>query len=221
MDIFKHDVYRGPNIGVYAAVCDRHVFLPRGFAAQKVKRISGDLGVGSILTSISNTRVIGVMMVANNTAILVPSTVTDAEVKHLSESTDLNVAILDSKYTALGNLVCANDRGAIVSPEVPRADVAAIGDALGVETVQTRIAGYHQAGAVIVANSSGGVVHPEASEDEVALVADVLKVHVELATVNTGVPIVSSGLLINNNAVIAGTLTSGPEIMMLTRAFLN
>lgn len=221
MDIFKHDVYRGSNIGVYAATCDSHVFLPRGYAAQKVKQISEYLKVKAVLTSVSGTRVLGVMMVANNTVILVPATITDSEIVWLTESTDLEVRVLESKYTALGNLVCANDRGAIVSPEVPRADVAAIGDALGVETVQTRIAGYHQTGATVVANSHGCVMHPESSDEEVALVSDVLKVHVEVASINGGVPIVSSGLLVNNNSIVTGTLTSGPEIMMLTRAFLN
>lgn len=161
------------------------------------------------------------MMVANNKTILLPATTMDTEIKHLSESTDLEIVILDSKYTALGNLICANDHGAVVSPEIPLKDLGAIGDALGVETVQTRIAGYHQTGAMIVANSNGCVITSEASDEEVKLVADVLKVRAELATVNSGVPFLSSGLLINNNAVVTGTFTSGPEIMMLTRAFLN
>ena len=221
MDIFKHDMYRGSNIGIYAAVCDRYVFVPRGFARQKAERISASLGSDAVFASVSNTRVLGVMMVANSSAILLPATATGAESAHLSESTGLEVATLESRYTALGNLVCANDRGAIVSPEVPRADAKSIGDALGVEAVQSRIAGYHQAGAMAVANSTGCVVHPEASDAELALVSDILKVRAELASVNGGVPFVSSGLLVNNHAVVAGTLTSGPEIMMLTRAFLN
>ena len=221
MDIFKHDIYRGSNIGIYAATCDKHVFLPRGFATQKVKKIAEHLKVEPILTSVSNTRVLGIMMVANNTTILVPATTMNAEFEHLSKLTDLDIKILESKYTALGNLICANDRGAIVSPEVPRSDVKAIGDALGVETVQTRIAGYHQVGAMVVTNSNGCVIHPEASDKEVALVSDVLKVHTELASINGGIPFLSSGLLINNNAIVTGTRTSGPEIMMLTRAFLN
>ncbi|NCF22172.1 MAG: translation initiation factor 6, partial [Nitrosopumilaceae archaeon] len=29
------------------------------------------------------------------------------------------------------------------------------------------------------------------------------------------------GILANNHGVVVGTLTTGPEIMMLTRAFLN
>jgi len=220
MDIFKHDMYRGPNIGIYAAACDECVFLPRGFARAKAERISGLLGARPVLASVAGTRVLGTMMVAAGRTALLPATAMAPEAE-LIEAAGMEVAVIGSRYTALGNLVCANARGAIVSPEVPRADAAAIGEALGVEAVQTRIAGYHQVGAMLAANSSGGVIHPEASDEEVSLVSGVLHARIELATVNGGVPFVSSGLLVNNRAAVAGSFTSGPEIMMLTRAFLN
>lgn len=220
MDIFKHDMYRGPNIGIYAAACDECVFLPRGFERAKAERISGRLGARPVLASVAGTRVLGTMMVAVGRTALLPATALAPEAE-LIAAAGMEVAVIESRYTALGNLVCANAHGAIVSPEVPRADAAAIGDALGVEAVQTRIAGYHQVGAMLAANSSGGVIHPEASDEEVSLVSGVLHARIELATVNGGVPFVSSGLLANNRAVMAGSFTSGPEIMMLTRAFLN
>jgi len=46
-------------------------------------------------------------------------------------------------------------------------------------------------------------------------------VRVEQTTINNGVPYVMSGILVNNHTVVVGSMTSGPEIMMLTRAFLN
>jgi len=51
--------------------------------------------------------------------------------------------------------------------------------------------------------------------------ANVLGVKLEHATINNGVPFVESGILANNKAVVVGSMTTGPEIMMLTRAFLN
>ena len=39
--------------------------------------------------------------------------------------------------------------------------------------------------------------------------------------INGGTPFVSSGMLVNNNAIVVGNLTNGPEIMMLTRAFTS
>lgn len=221
MDIFKHDIYRGPNIGIYAAACDECVFLPRGFERAKAERISGRLGARPVLASVAGTRVLGTMMVATGRTVLLPATVMAPEAELIASESGMEAAVVESRYTALGNLVCANEHGAVVSPEMPRADAAAIGDALGVEAVQSRIAGYHQVGAMLAANSSGGVIHPEASDEEVSLASSVLHARIELATVNGGVPFVSSGLLVNNRAVMAGSFTSGPEIMMLTRAFLN
>jgi translation initiation factor 6 len=87
--------------------------------------------------------------------------------------------------------------------------------------VQKRISGMNQVGAVLVANNSGAVIHPEANEEDMKMFANLLGVKIEHATINNGVPYVKSGILANNKAVVVGTLTTGPEIMMLTRAFLN
>ena len=40
MDIIKYDVYRGPNIGLYTAVNDSHVFVPNGFAKTKAQNLA-------------------------------------------------------------------------------------------------------------------------------------------------------------------------------------
>ena len=87
--------------------------------------------------------------------------------------------------------------------------------------VQKRIAGMNQTGAVMVANNTGAVIHPEANEEDMKMFANLLGVKIEHATINNGIPYVKSGILANNNGVVVGTLTTGPEIMMLTRAFLN
>ena len=52
-------------------------------------------------------------------------------------------------------------------------------------------------------------------------ISNILGVNVEPATINGGTPFVSSGMLTNNNAIVVGNLTTGPEIMMLTRVFTN
>ena len=96
-----------------------------------------------------------------------------------------------------------------------------IEDTLGVEVIQKRVAGYQQVGAMVVATSHGGIIHPETDEHDIKIISSVLGVKVEAATINGGVPFVSSGILANNNSIVVGRLTSGPEIMMLTRAFTD
>lgn len=219
MDIYKYDVYRGPNIGIYSKVNDSFVFLPSGFAHTKAKTLAGYLKVDPLFISVANTRVIGTLMVLNNNGILVPGTSSEFEVQYLRKATSLNVTVLDTKHSALGNLICANDRGGVASPKIPKEEMKTIQDALGVEVIQKKVAGYHQAGAMVCANNVGGIIHPETDEEDIKSISDVLKVKLEPATINGGIPYVSSGILANNKAVVVGNLTNGPEIMMLTRAF--
>jgi translation initiation factor 6 len=158
-------------------------------------------------------------MVVNNQGVLLPSNASPHEYEHIKKSTGLNVDVLDSKHNALGNLICANDKGAIVSPMIPKEKMKQIEDVLGVEVLQKKVAGYHQVGVMITATMHGGVIHPETDEDDIKTISNVLGVNIEPATINGGVPYVSSGILANNNCIVVGNLTTGPEIMMLTRAF--
>ncbi len=221
LDIIKYDIYRGPNIGLYTRVNDSFVFVPNGFAKTKAEKLAKYLKVDYVYASVSNTRLLGTLMVANDNGILLPKTAYDSEYEHLKKSTGMNIGVLDSKYTALGNVICANNKGAIVSPWITKENVKIIEDVLGVETFQKRIAGYNQVGAMAVANDTGTAVHPETDEDDIKKFAKVLKTNIEPSTINNGIPFVASGVLANNHSVVVGTLTTGPEIMMLTRAFLN
>jgi translation initiation factor 6 len=221
MDIIKFDVYRGPNIGVYISVNDKTILLPMGFAKTKAEKLSKYLGVDYIYTSVANTRLIGSLCVMNNKGILLPKTAFQNEYDFLKKEMDIEVGVLDSKLTALGNVICANDKGAVVSPWFSKEDCQTISDVLGVETIQKKIAGFNQTGVVMVANNSGAAIHPEADEEDMKTFSNLLGVKVEQSSINNGIPYVSSGILANNNCIVVGSLTTGPEIMMLTRAFLN
>jgi len=74
MDIFKFDVYRGPNLGVYINVNDSVVLVPMGYAKSKAEKLGKYLDVDYLYTSIANTRLIGILSVMNNKGILLPKT---------------------------------------------------------------------------------------------------------------------------------------------------
>ncbi len=221
MDIIKYDVYRGPNLGVYLAVNDSIGLVPMGFAKTKADKLEEYLNIEIHFTAIANTRLIGALSVMNNKGILLPTTAYQNEYNFLKKETDLEVGVLDTKFNALGNVICVNDKGAIVSPWLSKEDCQSISDVLGVETVQKRIAGFNQVGSVMVSNDSGAVIHPEANEEDMKMFANVLGVKIEHSSINNGIPYVSSGILANNHSIVVGSLTTGPEIMMLTRAFMN
>ena len=221
MDIIKYDVYSGPNIGVFTSVNDKFVFIPNGFAKTKAENLARYLQTEYLMTPVANTRLLGILMVLNNHGILLPKTSSPDEIANLRKCTDLNVKILDTKYNALGNLICVNDKGGVISPIIEKEFIKEIEDVLDIEVIQKKVAGFHQVGAVMEANNLGGIIHPEADEEDIKNFSNVLGVNLEPATINGGIPFVSSGMLANSNAVVVGNLTNGPEIMMLTRAFTN
>jgi len=221
VDIFKYDVYSGPNIGIFTSVNDKFIFIPNGFAQTKAENLANYLQTEYIITSVANTRLLGVLMVLNNHGILLPGTSSPDEVANLRKHTDLNVKILDTKHNALGNLICVNDKGGVISPIIEKGFIKEIEDVLDIEVIQKKVAGFHQVGAVMEANNLGGVIHPETDEEDIKNFSNVLGVNIEPATINGGIPFVSSGILANSNAVVVGNLTNGPEIMTLTRAFTN
>ena len=221
MDIIKYDIYSGPNIGIYTRVNDEFVFLPNGFADTKSEKLSEYLEVKPLEISVANSRALGILMVVNNHGILLPSTCSEGEFNHIKKNTDLNVEILDVKNNALGNMMSVNDRGGIVSPLIPNETLQTIKDVLDIEIMQFKIAGFQQVGAVMAASENGIVVHPETDDEDMKTISNLLGGNIEAATINGGIPFVSSGILANNNSVVVGTLTNGPEIMMLTRAFLH
>lgn len=214
-------MYRGPNIGIYTKANDSFVFIPNGFAETKATTLSTYLQAKPLHTSVANTRLIGTLMVVNNSGILVPNISFGHEIEYLKKETGLNVQVLDVKTTALGNMMCVNDKGGVVSPKIPKEALKTIQDTLGIEIIQKKIAGYHQVGAMAYANNHGGIIHPETDDEDIKAISDILKVKIEPATINGGIPYVASGILANNKAVVVGNLTSGPEIMMLTRAFTD
>lgn len=219
MGIFRYDLYKSPNVGIFAKSNDKLVLLPHGYAETKLKKITEILESEPLFVSIAGNRIIGPMVVLNNTGMILPSTASDDELIYLKSITGLNVAKLDSKYTAVGNLISANDNGAIVSPLFKNELNKQIGDVLGVEAHTMSVADFNQTGSIIVATNTGAAVHPKATEEEIKIISSVLKVEVEPLTINGGIPYLSSGIVWNSKSLIVGSLTTGPELIMLSRAF--
>ena len=220
MGIYKYDVYRSPNIGLFVKSNNSILSVPFGFAETKAKKLRDYLDVDKMFyASVSGTRLIGPLTVMNNNGIILPSTASEEELQLFKQESKLNVDRLNSKFTAVGNLISANDNGALVSSLIKAEIHQQIRDILGVQVDTLSIAGFVQTGAMVVATNLGAAVHPNASEEEVRMISEILKVGVEPATINGGIPYLSSGIVANSNSVVVGSLTTGPEFIMLSRAF--
>jgi len=214
------DIRGSPNIGVYTLTTDLYTMLPIEVSEAKKETIKKFLNTEIIHTSIGDSTLLGVLSRANSNGVLVPYYTHDEEIEQIKKAVDVNVVKIDCNKTALGNLVLANDRGVVVDPELTEEKGVAkqIEDALGVEVVQGTIVGLPYVGSLAVATNKGVLTHPMLREDERKLLEDVLKVPVDVGTVNRGVPFVASGLMANSFGVLAGFITTGPEIVMLSQS---
>jgi translation initiation factor 6 len=196
------------------------MILPFGVPSTKTTKLLDYLQIDEkVFGSIAGTRIIGAMMVMNSNGILVPATAFDEEIQILRQASGLRVERLKTKFTAIGNLISSNDKGAIISPLFENEVLEQVQDVLGVPTNSMTIGGYVQIGSAIVATNLGAAVHPKATDEEIKNISDILKVPVEPVTVNGGIPFLSYGMLANSKSVIVGSPTSGPELVMISRIF--
>jgi translation initiation factor 6 len=218
MGLHLIDIYRSPNIGVFLKGNERFLLVPKGLAQTKADKLCADLQVSAVPTSIGESRLLGPLVSMNSNGILVSRLAEDVEIHEIEAATGMNVSRLDSKLTAVGNLVVANDKCALASPVLDSKGLSQIKDVLGTEVERMPIGEYHQVGSFVVATNNGAAVYPGLDEKEVRRIGSLLGVDAYPTSVNSGVPYVASGLIANSRNAIAGSQTTGPELVFITRA---
>lgn len=222
MVISRLSIHGNVNIGVYIFANDQIALVPKGLDKKILDIISETLNVEPIETRVADLSIIGIMVAGNNNGIILPRIIKDnelIELKKLLSKYDLNIVVAESKYTAIGNLILANDKGAVLYPEFEKNVVEKIRDGLGVDNVeQTYIAGIPVVGSIGVVTNKGGILHPATSDNELEKLEEILKVPLMTGTVNFGVVFIRSGLVANTYGVLIGEDTTGPEIVRIQEA---
>jgi translation initiation factor 6 len=183
-----------------------------------VNKLSSYLNVRTISVSINGLRLLGPLIVMNNKGILVSGLANEDEINKIKKETGLPVERVPSRHTAIGNLVLANDYGAIISEVLPKNVIKIISDVLDIPVSVMNIDSHHQTGAMAIATNSGVVVNARSSENEIEDIQRVMKVDVEPSTVNGGIPYIASGLVANSKNAVVGSSTRGPELFILSRS---
>ena len=218
MGLHLIDIYRSPNIGIFMRCNDRFLLVPKGLAETKAEKLCESLKVTAVPASIGESRLIGALSSMNSTAMMVSRLAEENEMAEIGAATGMNVSRLDSKLTAVGNLIAAYDRCALVSPALDSRAVSQVKDVLGTEVERTPIGEYYQVGSLVVVTNRGAAVYPGLDEKEVERLGAVLGVEAYPTSVNSGVPYVASGLVANSRDAVAGSQTTGPELVFITRA---
>jgi translation initiation factor 6 len=218
LTVYLSSIVGSPSIGVYSLATEQMVMIPQVVPDDKAKEYADWLNVPLIHTSISGSVLIGSLVCANSNGMLVSNTIRMEELEHIKAVYKGNITVMDTKKTAYGNLVLANDKGAVVDPRFKPDTLKLIQDTLGVEALQTEINGLPYVGSLACATNKGVLAHPMLKEEEKKILESALKVPIELGTINCGVPYVGTGLIANSHAAVAGSMTTGPEMFIIGNA---
>ena len=215
MPVYLSSIVGSASIGVYSVATENLVIIPRMVPKDKALEFSNWLKVKLIYTAISGSVLAGAFVAANSNGMLLPNSIREEEIAEIKSVFDGTLAIMDTKKTAYGNLVLANDKGAVVDPRFKESEIRKISQTLGVEAVPTDVAGLPYVGSLAIATNRGVLAHPLLKPEEKKTLEEVFKVPVDVGTVNCGVPYVGTGLIANSHAAVAGSMTTGPEMFII------
>ncbi len=216
MVIIKSKIFGVNSIGVYLAANNSWVLYPLNIDQNLLLKLKENFDL-LIPININRSPLLGVYVALNNKGILLPRIVYDEEFKKLKREVgdSVQIEVVNSLDNALGNMILCNDKGAIISSFLKNHQKV-IKDVLDVEVNVFEFGGNHLPGSNGITNNHGCCIHPLSTDENVDVVSDYLKVHVDLSTINRGIPYLGSGAIVNDTTGIFGLLSTGPELMRLT-----
>ena len=211
------DIVGNPNVGVFILATDDIAIVPYNLGDEKVEIIKETLEVDVVKSSISGSSLIGSLAVANSNGIVVSPHVLDREVKQF-EDMGLNVATIPGQYTAVGNIVAANDKGAIASPFLESDAIEVLEDTLKVKVQTSHIVGSDIIGSLIKVTNKGFLMSKNALSSEVNFACEVFGVEGDIGTVGHGIPLVGACIIGNSKGAIVANTSTGPEMARVEEA---
>ena len=211
------DIVGNPNVGVFITATDDIAIVPYTLLDDKVDVIKQTLEVEVIKSSISGSSLIGSLAVANSNGIVVSPHVFDREVKQF-EDIGLKIATIPGPYTAVGNIIAANDKGAIASPFLSPEAIEVVEQTLDVNVETSHVVGSDIIGSLIKVTNKGFLISKNALKSEVNFAREVFGVEGDIGTVGGGIPLVGACIIANSNGAIVADNSTGPEMARVEEA---
>ncbi|NYZ77712.1 translation initiation factor IF-6 [Candidatus Micrarchaeota archaeon] len=212
----KCDYFGNPWIGMFVKTNDEITLLPVD-SLKKFEDKMAFLGTKIAKASIGESNLIGVYAAMNKKGIILPNIATEEECAAIRRL-GINAYKSGDKHNANGNNICVNDKGGIINVHISKGERAKMEDALGVELVPIKIAGYSTVGSACIATNKGFLTHYRADDDEVKALEDALKVKGNRGTVNMGVGFVAYGTVANIKGYVTGEKSTAYELGRVVEA---
>ncbi|MCK5594541.1 MAG: translation initiation factor IF-6, partial [Candidatus Aenigmarchaeota archaeon] len=125
--------------------------------------------------------------------------------------------VIGTNNTALGNLIIANDKAAVISTLLEE-HKDEISEALKVPVIVSDLMDLSIVGSICISTNKGFLMNMHAEKEDFELVEKNIKVDGDIGTVNFGGPFVRTGLIANSKGYIVGNQTTGPEVARIDEA---
>lgn len=216
MAIYQTDFMGEGYLGLFGFATDKYCLLSNRLSDNKMTKVAEHLNVEVIPTKIFNFFLSGILSAGNSKGAVVPYLIEDSELSQLQKR--IEVTPIPDKFTALGNLMAVNDKGGIISDVFSQKSKLIIDEALGINTVQGRIAGSSEVGALCKATNRGFVVTPDVTDEELRQLEKIFGVKGGRASANMGSKLVGICTIANSNGFLVGQETTPIELEYINEA---
>ena len=201
------------NVGLYIFVNNKVLLVGKEVPERYDEELEKVFELPVRRITIAGASFIGVFIAGNEETLLVPSIIFDEELETLKE-TGLNIHVLDTKQTCLGNSIIVGKNKLVVNHEFTEAQTRKIGELFGVAAEQIKIKDFKAIGSLVAINTEKGkgLIGNDIDEDAFERLQKILGYELTPTSINLGSPYVKSGIAVNKNGFIIGKISGGPEI---------
>lgn len=210
MNIKTVSLRGSPYVGLFCVATDEFALVPAFMEAKDVKKVEDALNVKAIVTTIADTHLLGVLAKGLGKKLVVASTISKSEVAEL-EKHGIHVHVMD-EITAVGNLMCIQKNGGIISPLIPEEERKKLEKFLGITLHVQHVAKSELAGSCVLATEKGFLAHPKTEPEEMEQLESIFHVPGMTTTANYGDPFPGNSIIANTYGIVVGERTSGPEL---------
>lgn len=208
--ISKAQYKKSSNIGIFAKSNNSVTIIPPRAPESFKRRVKDTLKTELIETTISNSSLIGIFVAMNDETIVVPETTTGREIDRLKDHFS-EIRVLESKYTALGNLIAMNNNS-IAASEVLEPEKN------GFKPLE--VGGTDLIGSTLFLTNEGFLAHMDAKKEELEEIENIFGVKGDVGSVNFGDTFVKNGLIGNDEGILVGQQSTGPELNRIDEVFM-
>jgi translation initiation factor 6 len=210
LSVIQLDINGNPFIGVWCCANDRIALVPQNATKSNIRKITKALDVEVVAMSIGGTDLMGSLIALNSKGAVVTNFVEQGELELMEKH--IRVGVLEHKLNATGNIILANDNGALIHPGLDDLSLKLIKETLGVPVRKGTIAGLATVGAAALTTNEGILCHPKLEDDEKTVLEELFRVSVDIGTANYGTPLIGACLIANTKGAITGYTSTGIEL---------